>query len=138
MVILIIFLLLVLFMPSSTPQIERNNSVASIQKVEIGGIGQYIMIRGRDINNPILLFLHGGPGYTQILFARKYQEELEDSFIVVNWDQEGSGMSYSFDIPKETMNRDQFIEDGKELIDYLCKKYNKEKVYLVGHSWGVN
>ncbi len=134
--ILVIFLLLVLFIPSRTPQIKGNNSIASIQKVKIGGIDQYIMIRGRDRNNPILLFLHGGPGYAQISYARKYQEELEESYVVVNWDQRGSGMSYSYDIPKETMNREQFIEDGKDLIDYLCKEYNKEKIYLVGHSWG--
>lgn len=136
LVILITGLLLILFLPSRTPQIEGDNSVASIQKVELGGTDQYLMIRGRDINNPILLFLHGGPGYPQISFARKYQEELEDSFIVVNWDQRGSGMSYSFHIPKESMNREQFIEDTKELIDYLCKRYDKEKIYLVGHSWG--
>ena len=136
LVILIIFLLLVFFIPSRTPQIEGNNSVASIQKVEIGGIEQYIMVRGRDINNPILLFLHGGPGYAQISYARKYQEKLEDGFIVVNWDQRGAGKTFSFNIPKETMNREQFIKDCKELIDYLCKKFNKEKIYLAGHSWG--
>ncbi len=135
-VILILGLVLILFIPSRTPKMEGYNSVASIQKVELGGINQYIMIRGRDINNPVLLFLHGGPGYAQISFARKYQEELEDSFIVVNWDQRGSGMSYSLNIPKESMNREQFIEDSKELIDYLCKEFNKDKIYLVGHSWG--
>lgn len=136
MVALVILLLLALFIPSRTPKKEGNNSIASIQKVEIGGIEQYIMIRGRDIDNPILLFLHGGPGYAQISYARKYQKELEDSFIVVNWDQRGAGKSFSFNIPKDSMNKEQFIEDGKELIDYLCKKYNKEKIYLVGHSWG--
>jgi len=135
-VVLVILLLLVLFIPSRTPKKEGNNSVASIQKIEIGGIEQYIMIRGRDTNNPILLFLHGGPGYAQISYARKYQKELEDNFIVVNWDQRGAGKSFSFNIPKDTMNREQFIEDCKELIDYLCKKYNKEKIFLVGHSWG--
>lgn len=136
LVILIICLLLILFIPSRTPKIDGNNSVASIEKIELGGIDQYILIRGKDVNNPILLYLHGGPGYSQISFARKYQEELEDSFIVVNWDQRGSGMSYSFDIPKESMNREQFIEDTKELIDYLCEKYDKEKLFLAGHSWG--
>ena len=135
-VVLVILLLLVLFIPSRTPKKEGNNSVASIQKIEIGGIEQYIMIRGRDTNNPILLFLHGGPGYAQISYARKYQKELEDNFIVVNWDQRGAGKSFSFNIPKDTMNREQFIEDCKELIDYLCKKYNKEKIFLDGHSWG--
>lgn len=134
--ILIIGVLLILFLPARTPHIEGNNSIAVIQKIELGGINQFIMLRGKNINNPILLFLHGGPGYSQISFARRYQRELEESFIVVNWDQRGSGMSYSHDIPKESMNRDQFIEDTHELIEYLCKKYNKEKVYLVGHSWG--
>lgn len=133
---LILFLLPVLFLPSRTPPIKGSNSAALIQKVKIGGIDQYIMVRGRDVNNPVLLFLHGGPGYAQISYARKYQRELEDSFIVVNWDQRGSGMSYSVNTPGETMNREQFIEDGRELIDYLCDRYGREKIYLAGHSWG--
>lgn len=136
LITLLISLLLILFLPSRTPRIEGKNSIASIQKVELGGIEQFILIRGKDVDNPILLFLHGGPGYPQISYARKYQRKLEESFIVVNWDQRGSGMSYSYNTPKESMNRDQFIEDTKELIEYLCKKFNKKKVYLAGHSWG--
>ncbi|SCY55069.1 alpha/beta fold hydrolase [Alkaliphilus peptidifermentans] len=136
LVLLIICILFVLFLPSRTPHIEGNNSVASIQKIQLGGLEQFIMIRGKDTNNPILLFLHGGPGYSQISFARKYQEELEENFIVVNWDQRGSGMSYSHNIPRKSMNRSRFREDTKELIDYLCMKYEKENVYLAGHSWG--
>lgn len=134
---LIICLMFVLFLPSRTPKIDGNNSVAKIIKTELGGLDQYILIRGKDTNNPILLFLHGGPGYPQISFARKYQQKLEENFIVVNWDQWGSGKSYSLSIPRESMNKDQFIQDTKELIDYLCKKFNKETVYLVGHSWGT-
>lgn len=134
--ILIICLLFILFLPSRTPQIEGENSIASIQRVELGGLDQFILVRGKDVSNPIILFLHGGPGYPQISFARRYQEKLEKSFIVVNWDQRGSGKSYSNNIPKETMSREQFIKDTKELIDYLCKKYGKEKIYLAGHSWG--
>ena len=133
---LIISILLILFLPSRTPQIEGENSIASIQKIELGGLDQYILIRGKDVSNPIMLFLHGGPGYPQISFARKYQEKLEESFTVVNWDQRGSGKSYSFNISKDSMNRDQFINDTIELIDYLSEKYKKEKIYLVGHSWG--
>jgi len=136
MLAFILGLMVILFTPSRTPQIEGSNSIALIQKIELGEIDQYILIRGSDMENPILLFLHGGPGYAQISFARKYQEELEKHFVVVNWDQRGSGMSYAFNIPKETMTREQFIEDSKELINYLCKKYGKEKIYLAGHSWG--
>lgn len=135
--ILIVCIALILFLPSRTPQIEGTGSIASIQKVKLGGLEQTILIRGKDTSNPVLLFLHGGPGYSQISFARKYQEELEDSFIVVNWDQRGSGMSYSGKIDKDSMNRSQFVKDTKELIDYLCTRFNKQKVYLVGHSFGT-
>ncbi|WP_313757838.1 alpha/beta hydrolase [Tissierella sp.] len=135
--ILMICILIILFLPNRTSKIKGENSVAVIEKVKLGGLEQGVLVRGRDISNPILLFLHGGPGYSQISFARKYEKRLEDSFVVVNWDQRGSGMSYSSNIPKESMNRTQFIEDTKELIDYLCEKYQKEKLYLVGHSWGT-
>ncbi|WMM23901.1 alpha/beta hydrolase [Tissierella sp. MB52-C2] len=136
-VALIISILAILILPNRTPKIEGENSVAVIEKIKLGGLEQTILIRGKDTSNPVLLFLHGGPGYPQISFARRYEKRLEDSFVVVNWDQRGSGMSYSSNIPKESMNRGQFIEDTKELIDYLCEKYQKEKIYLVGHSWGT-
>ena len=136
-VVLMISILIILLLPNRTPKIEGENSVAIIEKIKLGGLEQAILVRGKDISNPVLLFLHGGPGYPQISFARKYEKKLENNFVVVNWDQRGSGMSYSSNIPKESMNRDQFIEDTKELIDYLCEKYEKEKIYLVGHSWGT-
>jgi pimeloyl-ACP methyl ester carboxylesterase len=132
----LISILLILFIPSRTSPIDGDNSLAYIQGIKLGGVKQYIMVRGKDINNPILLFLHGGPGYAQISFASKYQSELEDHFIVVNWDQRGAGKSYSTNIPKESMTREQFIKDGIELINYLTREYGKEKVILVGHSWG--
>lgn len=135
--ILIICISLILFLPSRTPKIEGRRSIASIERVRLGELEQAILIRGKDVSNPVLLFLHGGPGYSQISFARKYQEKLEESFIVVNWDQRGSGMSFSNNIPKDSMNKNQFIKDTKELIDYLCTKFQKEKIYLVGHSWGT-
>lgn len=133
-------ILLILFLPARTPKykgIERYaNSVAKLEMVEIGGTKQSLLVRGTDIENPIILNLHGGPSYAQIGFARKYQKKLEKEFIVVNWDQRGSGKSYSFGTEKTTMTREQFIADTVEIIDYLCQEYSKEKVYLVGHSWG--
>jgi pimeloyl-ACP methyl ester carboxylesterase len=134
--VLAVGLLLILFIPSRTPAIKGENSIAVLKKVKLGGINQYILMRGTDASNPVLLFLHGGPGYAQISYARKYQKQLEEDFVVVNWDQRGSGMSYSRKISKESMNRQQFIEDTRELIDYLCSTLGKDKVYLVGHSWG--
>ncbi|NBI29128.1 alpha/beta fold hydrolase [Chengkuizengella marina] len=112
------------------------DSIASLEVMMIGGINQYVLMRGKDINSPLLLFLHGGPGSAQIGFAPKSQKKLEESFVVVNWDQRGAGKSYSSDIAGESMNINQFISDIYELINTLLKRFIQEKLYLVGHSWG--
>ncbi len=127
---------------SKTPKINdylgyiKPNSIASLEKVEIGGIKQYILIRGHDISNPLLLLLHGGPGTAEIVLAHRFDRELEEHFIIVNWDQRGSGKSFSRKIPKETMKVEQFISDTLELVLMLKERFNKEKIFLVGHSWG--
>ncbi|MFX1337863.1 MAG: alpha/beta fold hydrolase [Promethearchaeota archaeon] len=127
---------------SRTPRIKdssgniKSNSVTSLEKVKIGGMDQWIIIRGHDKGNPILLFLHGGPGSTEGPFAYKFQRGLEEHFIVVNWDQRGAGKSYSRRIPKESMNIEQFILDTHELIQLLLNRFNKKKLFLIGHSWG--
>jgi len=120
----------------STPNIVNNNAVSELKKINIGGVNQWLLIRGENKNNPILLMIHGGPGAAQIGFNREYQQELEKHFIVVNWDQRGAGLSYSKKIPKETMNVEQFLNDSIEVTTYLKKEYQKERIFLVGHSWG--
>lgn len=89
--VFIIAILLILFLPSRTPEIDGEKSVAVLQQIKLGRVNQYILVRGK---------------------------------------------SYSAAISESSMNREQFVEDTIELIDYLCEKYHKEKVYLVGHSWG--
>mgnify|MGYP006275853329 CR=1 FL=1 len=111
-------------------------SIAELKKVELGGIEQYIMLRGRDRTNPVLLFLHGGPGYPQISYIRHYQSELERHFVVVNWDQRGSGLSYSEDIPAESMTVDTLLSDTYQLVELLCERFNQDQIFLVGHSYG--
>lgn len=118
-------------------KIAKENAISELVKVRIGQIDQWIYIRGEDQNKPILLIIHGGPGAAQIGFARKFQEELERYFVVVNWDQRGSGLSYAKDIPDETMTIDQFVQDTIELTDYLRDQFGQEKIYLLGHSWGT-
>ncbi|PJZ24909.1 alpha/beta hydrolase [Leptospira hartskeerlii] len=82
------------------------------------------------------MFLHGGPGTAQIFFSRKPQKELEDHFIVVNWDQRGAGKSFNSHVRKSDMTIDTFLHDAQELIEYLIKRFSKKKIFLVGHSWG--
>lgn len=127
---------------SKTPKIRdsegniKPKSVTTLEKVALGGINQSILIRGHDISAPILLFLHGGPGFPEMGVAYKFQRKLEEHFIVVNWDQRGAGKSFSKKIPEESMTIEQFVSDALELIQLLRERFEKEKIYLVGHSWG--
>ena len=114
----------------------RAGSVAEIVDVPLGGLGQFVLIRGRDRSSPILLLLHGGPGDPAAAQFLAYNAALEDHFVVVHWDQRGAGASYSDRIPDETMTVDQLVSDTHELTRYLMKRFDKEKIFLAGHSWG--
>jgi pimeloyl-ACP methyl ester carboxylesterase len=94
-----------------------------------------MFIKSKDSTNPVLLYLHGGmPDY---FLTQKYPTGLEDYFTVVWWEQRGSGLSYSACIPPETMTLEQMISDIKEVTNYLCKRFGKDKIYLMGHSGGT-
>lgn len=114
----------------------NNHSINKLEMLEIGGISQWIHIKGKDINNPILLVLHGGPGFAMMPLLGQINSDLEDSFTVVNWDQRGSGKSYSPNIPTESMSLDQFVLDAEELTHYLKETFNQDKIYILGHSFG--
>jgi len=72
---------------------EIAESIAELQKINLGDLDQWISIRGRDRANPVLLWLHGGPGSAQMPLAHKYDERIEEEFVVVHWDQRGAGKS---------------------------------------------
>lgn len=112
------------------------HSIASLEKLRLGGADQYILIRGMDVRNPLVLFLHGGPGMPTMYLAHAFQRLLENSFIVVQWDRRGAGKSYSGRIPAATMSVRQEISDTRELVDVLRQRFHKQKVYLVGFSYG--
>lgn len=126
---------------ASTPRIADENgntpenSVAELTELELNGRKQWISLRGWDTGKPVLLFLAGGPGGTQMAAVRHELAELEKHFIVVNWDQPGSGKSYyaekTRDITVET-----YVQDGHALTEYLRERFSQEKIYLVGESWG--
>ena len=113
-----------------------SDSIAVLEKIELGGIEQWILIRGRSIANPILLWLHGGPGAAQMPTAYRFNSVLEDEFIVVHWDQRGAGKSNSPEFDEKTMTVQQFINDTRELTEYLTTRFGQDKIYLAGHSWG--
>lgn len=109
-------------------------SIAELKQVTLNGRKEWISIRGENVQNPVLLFLAGGPGGTQMAAVRHDLGDLEKYFVVVNWDQPGSGKSYNT-APKD-MTPDTYIEDGLALTDYLCERFGQDKIYLVGESWG--
>jgi pimeloyl-ACP methyl ester carboxylesterase len=110
-------------------------SVAELTTVSIGGHDQTMLIRGRSIDNPVLLYLTGGPGGTDIGAIRR-DVTLEQDFTVVAWDQRGAGKSYSALDPTDTFTTNQLVADTVEVTDYLRDRFDQEKIYLVGQSWG--
>ena len=118
-----------------TTPIKGVNSISLLEKVSIGGTNQWITVRGEDRRNPILLYLHGGPGHAEMGSNPRFKE-LEKRYVVVNWDQRGSGKSFSPNLSKETLNVDQFLSDTHEMVEMLKKRFGRERIYLVGHSWG--
>jgi pimeloyl-ACP methyl ester carboxylesterase len=112
-------------------------SISIIETLNINGLNQRMIIRGRDTTKPVLLYLHGGPGDPEFPFVHQFNPGIEDIFVVCYWDQRGAGLSYSKDIPTETMTLSQFVDDAGKVSEYLIHKFNRKKIYLLGHSWGT-
>jgi proline iminopeptidase len=111
-------------------------SVAELATIDIGGHDQTVMIRGRSDGNPVILYLAGGPGGTD-LGAMRADVGLEQDFVVATWDQRGVGKSYGALDPAETLTVDRAVADTLELTDYLRERFAEDRIYLVGNSWGT-
>lgn len=107
------------------------------EAIPVNGTRLHLRVRGTDAKNPLLLFLHGGPGVCDRHWVLKYQSGLSDVCTLVCFDQRGSGKSYTAEQAKRAMTIDQMVEDARIVIEYLCAKYKKDKLYIVGHSWGT-
>jgi pimeloyl-ACP methyl ester carboxylesterase len=112
------------------------NSISEKIWVDINGIEQGMFIESQNDANPVLLVVHGGPGMPDHFLTNRYPTGLEEIFTVVWWEQRGTGLSYRADIPAGTMTVDQFVADILAVTNYLRSRFGKEKIYLVGHSWG--
>lgn len=119
-----------------TPQISAPGSIASLEKHKIGGVDQWILIRGYDQTKPVLLFLHGGPGMPSMYLAHEFQSELERDFVVVHWDRRGAGKSFDAHLQVSALSVRQTLNDTYELTRNLRERFHQQRIYLVGHSWG--
>jgi len=135
--IVIIILFVVLLIPARTEGIANENGVAELTSTAINGKDLALMIRGVDaVANPVLLFLAGGPGGSELGAMRNHLESLEDYFTVVTWDQRGCGKSYSALDPTDSVSLEGYVSDTIVLTDHLRERFQKERIYLLGNSWG--
>ena len=123
--------------------LERIVAPSGIQetyKTKIGGIDQWINVRGQDKANPIILFIHGGPASPLMPTIWEFQRPIEEYFTVVNWDQRGAGKTFGEVDPESisgSIHISSYVEDAIEVAEHIRKKYGKRKIILMGHSWGT-
>lgn len=127
----------------TTPQIIDNEgrliprSIASLEQISLGGVDQTILIRGADSTNPMILFLHGGPGMPAMFLAHSFQQNLERDFVVVHWDRRGAGKSYNAGVESDSLTLRQTLNDTYELTTRLRHRFGASRIVLLAHSWGT-
>jgi pimeloyl-ACP methyl ester carboxylesterase len=128
--------------PGTTPPFRGPNdetlpgSIAEVGYLRLGGLDQWVMIRGESVGNPVLILLHGGPGFPEMRLLRHFNAALEKSFTVVYWEQRGTDKSFDRKIPPSSMTIEQFLADLDQLVDAVRRRFDKRKVAIYGHSWG--
>lgn len=132
------FLFLSLLLSFGTFGFSQNAEIEMTETVEIGGIKQVISIKGKDSTKPLLLYLHGAGGNTSSVISKadKLTAKLQEHFVVVLWDQRDFGKTFELNKSPQTVTFKLMLNDTKEVIDYLLKKFGRKKLYLVGHSMG--
>jgi pimeloyl-ACP methyl ester carboxylesterase len=109
--------------------------VGSVFKVKVNRLDQALMVHGKEASKPVLLVLHGGPGYAMMPLMHKVNPQLESQFVVVNWDQRGAGLTRETNKAKLTLRT--FVEDAHQLTGWLKKTFETDKIYILGHSFGT-
>lgn len=115
------------------------NGIQTLETVELGGMDQWVSIRGADRDNPILIYVHGGPGAIEMGRSWPYQRTWEDFFTVVQWDQRGTGKTLTLNgeaATRPTLSRERMAADLVELMAHLRERFGDRRMVLLGHSWG--
>lgn len=122
--------------PSGARVRTSPDSLVALESIELGGVTQWVSLRGKDRKAPILVCLHGGPGSPETPLVRRHCAGLlEESFLVVAWEQRGAGKSYHAG-DGQALSIPLMLADLLALVDWLRARFGKEKVYILGHSWG--
>jgi L-proline amide hydrolase len=136
-IVLALLFVVGLFFPTWTPNISGKNGISELRKIRINNTNLEVMIRGVNRNNPIIVFVHGGPNCSEIPYVRKYQDLLEQEFTIVHYDQRGSGKSYNFGTDYSAVTASTHADDLNALTEYIEEYLNQDQVLLIGHSYGT-
>ncbi|MDE7334585.1 MAG: alpha/beta hydrolase [Lachnospiraceae bacterium] len=117
--------------------IKAEKGIQEAKYITIGEIKQYIQIRGQSISNPFIIMLHGGPGNNMAYYSYRWQTLLEHKYTIVHWDQRGCGNTYYSNKNAQKPTLELLLTDLEALVTYICAEYKKEKVIIMGHSWGT-
>jgi pimeloyl-ACP methyl ester carboxylesterase len=112
-------------------------SVASLEHIALGGVPQWVLIRGRSAKSPVVLVLSGGPGMPAMVLSHAWQRPLENEFVMVQWDRLGAGKSYFGEIPSRYLTVRRLLDDTYELANFLRGRFAQDRIILMGHSWGT-
>jgi pimeloyl-ACP methyl ester carboxylesterase len=126
-------LVLVLF----SVNFSGGSPIDTSQTIFIGGIKQFVSIKGKDRSAPLFLFLHGGPGNSVMSYSDKFSGQLPEHFVVVHWDQREAGRTKQLNNSPVPLTVDLFKQDTYQLIVELLRQFNHSKLYLAAHSWGT-
>lgn len=121
-------------------QIVSPHGLQAIETIPIGGIRQAVSIRSHDLRNPVLIYFHGGPGFVEMPIGWWYDTGWAEYFTVVHWDQRGAGRTYTANDPKTltpaSLTPERFQRDAEEVVQWARRRFGKDKVFVLGHSWG--
>jgi proline iminopeptidase len=120
-------------------KIVTPNGVERLEALRIGGIDQWVSVRGADRKNPVLLHIHGGPGYISIPMSWWFSRGWEEYFTVVQWDQRAAGKTHLLNDPAAiapTLTRERMVADAEEMAMWARQTFGKDKIFVTGHSWG--
>lgn len=129
--------------PASTAAITGSdgtampNSIAELTSIDVNGHEHGLMIRGHDVDNPVMLFLAGGPGGSELGAMRNHLPDLERHVTVVTWDQRGTGTSYDALDPTDTLTLDSSVDDMLAVTNHLRERFGQDRILLAGQSWGT-
>lgn len=122
---------------SNKNKINTENGIQESTYIDIDGMKQYIQIRGENTENPVMIFIHGGPASPMGYVSAYYQRELESELTIINYDQRGCGRTYYANDCNANANIDLLVHDLNAIVEYVKKRFGKDNVIIAGHSWGT-